>query len=303
MAAKKRLESCGGKEAGWVTAIPSRPEYRMTSQQWRDRFAVRLGLPLPFLRAGPTSCDCHDAFTRRSGAIAQGAPGAQRPLPPGSRGRITRVPRPPVDPFGEHEQRCPFAFKLGPHNRVQLQHQRNLNRADLRTKLASVHELRTANDPRSQKQADLLTSGLAANGNETLLDVGRTHPLIDTNLTNQSLGNRAYAADKYAESKDRRYRRIINDNNLPYGYKSLCMDTFGAFGESLWSVIDRATDPNTHPKASGDYDPWRRPDPRREYVLSVAFANQAGDAIMVRGADARRRRNRSGGRYATGARA
>ena len=173
MAAKKRLESCGGKEAGWVTAIPSRPEYRMTSQQWRDRFAVRLGLPLPFLRAGPTSCDCHDAFTRRSGAIAQGAPGAQRPLPPGSRGRITRVPRPPVDPFGEHEQRCPFAFKLGPHNRVQLQHQRNLNRADLPTKLASVHELRSTNDPHSMKQADLLTSGLSANGNDTLLDIGR----------------------------------------------------------------------------------------------------------------------------------
>ena len=113
---------------------------------------------------------------------------------------------------------------------------------------------------------------------------------------------RAYVVDKYVASKDRRYRRIINDNNLPYGYKSLCMDTLGAFGTSLWSVIDRATDPNTHPKASGDYDPWRRPDPRREYVLSVAFANQIGDAIMVRGADARRRRNRSGGRYATGAR-
>ena len=77
--------------------------------------------------------------------------------------------------------------------------------------------------------------------------------------------------------------------------------TLGAFGTTLWSVIDRATDPNTHPRASGD--PWRRPDPRREYVLSVAFANQIGDAIMVRGAGARRRRNRSGGRYATGARA
>ena len=38
------------------------------------------------------------------------------------------------------------------------------------------------------------------------------------------------------------------------------MDTLGAFGTGLWSVIDRATDPNTHPKASGDYDPWRRPD-------------------------------------------
>ena len=113
------------------------------------------------------------------------------------------------------------------------------------------------------------------------MDIGRTHPLIDTNLNDQSLGNRAYAADKYAASKDRRYRRIINDNNLPYGYKSLCMDTLGAFGTSLWSVIDRATDPNTHPKASGDYDPWRRPDPRREYVLPIAFANQVGDATIV----------------------
>ena len=67
----------------------------------------------------------------------------------------------------------------------------------------------------------------------------------------------ATPTSKYAESKDRRYRRIINDNNLPYGYKSLCMDTLGAFGTSLWSVIDRATDPSTHPKASGDYDPER----------------------------------------------
>ena len=65
------------------------------------------------------------------------------------------------------------------------------------------------------KQADLLTSGLSANGNDTPLDIGRTHPLIDTNLNDQSLGNRAYAADKYATSKDRRYRHIINDNNLP----------------------------------------------------------------------------------------
>ena len=36
---------------------------------------------------------------------------------------------------------------------------------------------------------------------------------------------------------------------------------------------------------------------------SFRLANQIGDAIMARGAGARRRRNRSGGRYATGARA
>ena len=36
---------------------------------------------------------------------------------------------------------------------------------------------------------------------------------------------------------------------------------------------------------------------------SFRLANQIGDAIMARGAGARRRRSRSGGRYATGARA
>ena len=36
---------------------------------------------------------------------------------------------------------------------------------------------------------------------------------------------------------------------------------------------------------------------------SFRLANQIGDAVMARGAGARRRRNRSGGRYATGARA
>ena len=28
-----RLTACGGKEAAWVTAVPSRPEYRLTSKQ------------------------------------------------------------------------------------------------------------------------------------------------------------------------------------------------------------------------------------------------------------------------------
>ena len=49
----------------------------------------------------------------------------------------------------------------------------------------------------------------------------------------------------------------------------------------LWGIATELTDPNTHPRASGDYDPWSRPDPRRDFILSLAFraaAGQCGDA-------------------------
>ena len=44
-------------------------------------------------------------------------------------------------------------------------------------------------------------------------------------------------------------------------------------------------------------------DPRRDFILSLAFAQQRGNAVMLRQASARRLRNRAGGRHATGARA
>eukprot|EP01045_Picozoa_sp_COSAG04_P015196 COSAG04_NODE_1185_length_7876_cov_15.856629_5_plen_89_part_00 len=46
-----------------------------------------------------------------------------------------------------------------------------------------------------------------------------------------------------------------------------------------------------------------RPDPRRDPILSLAFAQQRGNAVMLRQASARRLRSRAGGRHATGARA
>ena len=61
-------------------------------------------------------------------------------------------------------------------------------------------------------------------------------------------------------------------------------------------------DPNTHPHArGGDYDPWCRPDPRRDFIFSLAFAQQRGNAVMLWQASAWRSRNRAGGRHATGA--
>ena len=77
----------------------------------------------------------------------------------------------------------------------------------------------------------------------------------------------------------------------------------GAFSDSLWSIITELTDRSSHPHANGDYDPWGRPDPRRDFILSLGFAAQRGNSKMLRDANTRRLANRAGGRYATGARA
>ena len=68
-------------------------------------------------------------------------------------------------------------------------------------------------------------------------------------------------------------------------------------------IVPGLTDPNPHPRAGGDCDPWSRPDPRRDFILSLAFAQQRGNVVMLRQASARRLRNRAGGRHAAGARA
>ena len=74
-------------------------------------------MPQEFLRGkySPTTCICHATFAQRSGAIARGEVGAQRPSETGRR----RARRPPdkVDAFGEHDQRCKAAFPLARHNR------------------------------------------------------------------------------------------------------------------------------------------------------------------------------------------
>ena len=94
---------------------------------------------------------------------------------------------------------------------------------------------------------------------------------------------RGYAANRYAKAKDTAYTKIIADKGLNLHYRSAVMETYGAFGDSLWGIITELTDPNTHPRASGDYDPWCRPDPGpapRLHPLSGlrAAAGQCGDA-------------------------
>eukprot|EP01047_Picozoa_sp_COSAG01_P071220 COSAG01_NODE_10996_length_2030_cov_4.856551_1_plen_592_part_10 len=160
-----RLTACGGTEAGWVTQPPTRPEYRLSSAQWRTAMCKRLGMALEFLVDGPCDCDCHATHarnTRRDDAReADGDPPRRR----------RRRPK-PVDACGEHDQSCPHAFKLPQHNMVQAVLQKKLRRAGKHVRTATVHELRSGRSDRSQKQADLVSDNLAACGTRTLIDVG-----------------------------------------------------------------------------------------------------------------------------------
>ena len=103
-------------------------------------------------------------------------------------------------------------------------------------------------------------------------------------------------------SSERVSLTIIRTKSLDYTYKSITFGTFGAFGSGTWDVIERACDPRTHPDATGDYDPWRRPAPKRDFILSLGFALQRANVRMLRGSSLRRRRNRAKDCFASGSR-
>ena len=82
-------------------------------------------------------------------------------------------------------------------------------------------------------------SNMAEDGLPTIVDVGVTHSLADTYSRNTSVGVRGYmyAATRYAKSKDPDYKKVIRDNNLQLHSRSAVMETYGAFGDSLWGII------------------------------------------------------------------
>ncbi len=66
------------------------------------------------------------------------------------------------------------------------------------------------------------------------------------------------------------------------------------------SVITKACDPASHPKAIDDYNPWNAPGPKRDFILSLGFALQRANSRMLRNADRRRRLARMSGKYSSG---
>ena len=301
-----RLTACGGKEAAWVSAVPSRPQYRLKSRQWRTAIAMRLGMPQAFLQGEhrPSSCSCHAAFSRRSGAIARGDASAQRP----AARRRARHPPPPVDIIGEHDQRRKVAFPLGRHNRVQVHTKVELEKAGKFVRKASVRDLRRDRYDRSQAQADIVVENMTEDGVPVLVDFGVTHSTLLSyvraaalrgDIDAEGASKRGYAANKYATKKNRRYHDIIKEKGLDLSYQSFIVETFGAFATDTWKFINTVCDPNTHPKADLEHNPWNRPGPLRQFILSTAFANQRGNANMLLQANARRRVQRANHRHAT----
>ena len=305
-----RLTACGGKEAAWVTAVPSRPEYRLTSKQWRTSIAMRLGMPQEFLvgKNSPSTCTCHASFDRRSGAIARGEAGAQRPSETGRR-RTRRRPT-DVDPFGEHDQRCPAAFPLGRHNRIQVRTAGELKKAGKFVRKASVRDLRRDRYDRSQSQADIVVENMTPDGVPVLIDFGVTHSLLLSyvraaaqrgELDAEGASTRAFGANIYAKKKDKRYTKTITEKELDFKYQSFIVETFGAFASDTWKFINTVCDPNTHPNANDDeYNPWNNPSPLRAFTLAAGFANQRGNAVMLIQANNRRRAMRANRRHASG---
>ena len=172
----------------------------MEIDHWRDAISIRLAVPLPYLALGPSACCCHDRFDRRSGAIGQGAPDAQRDGPRRRRGR--RRPK-PVDPFGTHEQKCPHAFSLGRHDEVQNSAiKRKLNEAGKHAKLSTVRELRADSTDRSQRKGDLTVSELSADGVPTIADVRWNHLPPDRHLPNPQVDRGAWFRGQQVRRKE-----------------------------------------------------------------------------------------------------
>ena len=209
-----------------------------------------------------------------------------------------------MDSFGGHDQRCPHAFSLGRHDHVQnTALWPKLKDAGKDPVLSTVHELRASSTDRSQRKGDITATGLHEDGLPTILDVGITYPLVDTNITNKSTVERGFAANRYASRKNDNANAIIDNGNLPYHFSAITFGTFGAFGNGTWSLINTACDEATHPNALDDYDPWSLPGPKRDFILSLGFALQRANSNMLRRADERRRQAIASNKYSSRTRA
>ena len=154
-------------------------------------------------------------------------------------------------------------------------------------RVLGVHELRQPNDinDKDQRKGDLTIEGLFREG-KTILDVGITHPTIDTYINTQSSeAPRGSAANKMAANKNRRAHNIIEEKGLDIDFKAITFTTFGGFGEGTHELIKEVT-------KDTDWslnDPWVKPNPKSHAYLTFGFALARANARMLLHADSRRR--------------
>ena len=120
----------------------------------------------------------------------------------------------------------------------------------------------------SKRKGDLTAIGLFSEG-KTVLDIGITHPTIDTYINqSSSQAQRGSAANIYANSKDASANKIIKDKNLDVEFRAITFTTYGGFGTSAHDLIKKMT-AEAYPY---DLDPWARPGPRSYAYLQLGFA-------------------------------
>ena len=70
------------------------------------------------------------------------------------------------------------------------------------------------------------------------MDIGITHPTIDTYINNSSSeATRGSAANIYANAKNKSANKIIHDKNLDIEFQAITFSTYGGFGSSAHTLI------------------------------------------------------------------
>ena len=118
------------------------------------------------------------------------------------------------------------------------------------------------------------------------MDIGITHPTIDTYINNSSSeATRGTAANIYANTKNKSANKIIHDKNLDIEFQAVTFSTYGGFGSSAHTLIKKMT----AEACPYDFDPWARPGPKSHAYLQLGFALARANARMLINADASRR--------------
>jgi hypothetical protein len=279
-----RIKSCSGDGSAWLRVIPSHPRSRLTNHEMRNALAFRLHVPLAMLQRGPESCTCHQAHDDR---VAKAKARRRR----GVSLRCRRRKRPKrVDGYGEHDQVCPYANKLGRHNRVQGCVVGLLQDNHVWVRRTTVQELRTSNDDKSMKQADLAVELYGPEAITALLDIVVTHPTTASHC--DTYGHSGDASNDSAARKHYKYDPIIDQHHLNFRLIPCAIETYGALGTEFTKMIK--TIAGTIDKSSDEFRPWHARTFQQEAYQRIGIALQRGIiSDQIARAHARRMRRES----------